>query len=169
MEITIRSIRDSELEPFIHVLTEGAKWIAANKIPMWDESDLQAHLLMDGLTLDNFYGAFIDGEIAAVMILQEEDSFFWPEDHLNDALYLHKLCIRREYSKTGLSGNMLAYAKNAAHALHKRYLKLDCAADRTSLRQFYEQHGFTLVRERLAMETYPAAFYQFEIKSYAKA
>ncbi|WP_435171443.1 GNAT family N-acetyltransferase [Paenibacillus glycanilyticus] len=165
----IRSIRESEIDLFIQVLMEGASWIAANKKRMWDEADLQAHSLMEGLTINNFFAAFMDGEIAGVMILQDEDRFFWPEDPEGEALYLHKLCIRRKYAKTGLSDRMIGYAKNLAGTSQKRFLKLDCAADRAALRQFYEQHGFALVNERLAMETYPAAFYQFEIKSYAKA
>ncbi|WP_336771943.1 GNAT family N-acetyltransferase [Paenibacillus sp. MMO-58] len=165
----IRSIQESEIDLFIEVLLEGAQWIAANKNRMWDESDLHAHSLMDGLTINNFFAAFIEGEIAGVMILQDEDSFFWPEDPEGEALYLHKLCIRRKYAKTGLSDSMIGYAKKLAEVSRKRFLKLDCAADRAALRQFYEQHGFELVGERLAMEMYPAAFYQFEIKSYAKA
>ncbi|ACT01170.1 GNAT family N-acetyltransferase [Paenibacillus sp. JDR-2] len=164
----IRSIDESEIDLFIEVLTEGARWIAANKNRMWDESDLHVQSLMDGLTINHFYAAFMDGEIAAVMILQDEDSFFWPEDQEGEALYLHKLCIRRKHAKTGLSGSMIRYAKSFAEVSRKKFLKLDCAADRAALRQFYEQHGFTLVGERLAMEMYPAAFYQYEIKSYAK-
>ncbi|WP_336786676.1 GNAT family N-acetyltransferase [Paenibacillus sp. MMO-177] len=165
----IRNIRESEINLFIEVLLEGAKWIAANKKRMWDESDLHAQSLMDGLTINNFFAAFIDGEIAGVMILQDEDSFFWPEDPEGEALYLHKLCIKRKYAKTGLSGSMIRYARNLAEVSRKKFLKLDCAADRAALRQFYEQHGFTLVEERLVMEMYPTAFYQLEIKSYAKA
>lgn len=167
METVIRSIHESELDTFLEVLKEGARWIAANRIPMWNESDLTAHRLLDGLTINHFYAAYIDGEIAAVMILLEEDSFFWPEDQQNDALYLHKLCIRRKYSKTGLSGSMLAFATNVAQSRNKSYLKLDCASDRPPLRQFYEKHGFQLVRE--AYTVYPTAFYRLKIKSYAEA
>ncbi|MCK9862588.1 hypothetical protein [Paenibacillus sp. ATY16] len=91
----IRSIRESEIDLFIEVLMEGASWIAANKERMWDEADLQAHSLMEGLTINNFFAAFMDGEIAGVMILQDEDSFFWPEDPEGEALYRNKeLCQR---------------------------------------------------------------------------
>ncbi|MGO4111287.1 GNAT family N-acetyltransferase [Paenibacillus sp. YAF4_2] len=169
MEITIRNIHDTELNTFVEVLTEGARWIAKNNVPMWDEADLTLDQLLHSLTIDNVYAAIIGGEFAAVMILQEEDSFFWPEDLSNDSLYLHKLCIRRKYAKSGLSSSMLEFAKNRAHDLHKSYLKLDCASDRPSLRQLYEQHGFQLVREAQVMEKYSAAFYQYKVKSYAEA
>lgn len=167
MGMAIRRIDHNELDIFLDVLTEGARWIAANRTPMWDEADLNECNLLDGLTINNVYAAYVEGEMAAVMILQEEDSFFWPDDQPGDALYLHKLCIRRKYAKTGLSGSMLAFAKNVAHSLNKRYLKLDCASDRPPLRQFYEKNGFELVRE--AYTVYPTAFYQFKIKSNAEA
>lgn len=56
MEITIRNIHDTELHTFVEVLTEGARWIAENSVPMWNESDLTLdHLLHGGLTKDNVY------------------------------------------------------------------------------------------------------------------
>ncbi|GLX71020.1 GNAT family N-acetyltransferase [Paenibacillus glycanilyticus] len=165
MELTIRNIYPSEFDLFIEVLIEGARWIAKHSTPMWSESDLTVQRLMDGLTIDNFYAAFEDGKVAAVMILQEEDSFFWPEDRFGDALYIHKLCIRRQYAKTGLVGSMLAFAEKRASSLNKSYLKLDCASDRPPLRQLYELHGFQLVGE--AYTVYPTAFYQLKTKSYA--
>jgi GNAT superfamily N-acetyltransferase len=119
---------------------------------------------MNHYSLNELFVAYVDHEAAGTIILQEEDPLFWSEVTDKDALYLHKLAIRREYAKKGLSREMLEWAQLRAQSLQKAYLRLDCAADRSKLCRFYESHGFKKLRVKLMFNKFPSAFYELKIK-----
>lgn len=58
---------------------------------------------------------------------------------------------------------MIKWAKSRARFLNKKYLRLDCAADRYKLCEYYELQGFIKVGEKVMFDKYPTAFYEFEI------
>jgi hypothetical protein len=58
---------------------------------------------------------------------------------------------------------MIHWAIRRAKHLNKAFVRLDCAADRPKLCQFYESQGFKKVSEKVLFGKYPTAFYEFEI------
>ncbi len=163
MNLLIKNITHSELEEFINILNEARTWLKNQGMEMWNENQVTAQNLLKNNSLDQMYIAYSNKESAAVMILQEEDTLWSDDESRNDSLFLHKLAIRRRYAKSGLSQEMINWAKNRAKQLNKMYLKLDCAADRPKLCKFYESQGFKKVREKLVLGKYSTAFYEFHI------
>jgi GNAT superfamily N-acetyltransferase len=164
MEIKIRNISIDELQVFSSILLEGAQWLAEKGMEMWDPQQLTAEKLQTNHSIRDLYMGYVDDEPAAVMILQESDHFLWPEDKNKDSMYLHKLCVKRKYARTGLSSQMIQSAKEHARECGKKYLKLDCAADRKSLCAFYASQGFWQVNERVILGKYPTAFYEIDLE-----
>ena len=58
--------------------------------------------------------------------------------------FVHRLAVRRSHAGQGVSTALLQWAVDRARALGKRYLRLDCDADRPRLRTLYERFGFRL-------------------------
>jgi len=161
MQLVIKNISENELEDFLSVLKDATLWLKNEGKEMWNDSQLSSVNLLRNNSIDQLFIGYINYEIAAVMILQEEDKTFWP-DAKNDSLFLHKLAVRRKYAKQGISKDMINWAKSRARNLNMKYLRLDCAAERFKLCEFYEMQGFKMVNERVMFGKYPTAFYEFE-------
>ncbi|MCK8058162.1 GNAT family N-acetyltransferase [Fusibacter sp. A2] len=83
-------------------------------------------------------------ESVAAMILQWQDTIFWPEAKPAESGYLHKLCVRRDYAKTGLSTMMIEVAQMECAKKNVMKLRLDTGWQNTALRNLYEKNGFIL-------------------------
>ncbi|WP_368859688.1 GNAT family N-acetyltransferase [Halalkalibacter sp. APA_J-10(15)] len=104
---------------------------------------------------------YVNNESVVATIIQEQGSLFWSNETLS--LYLHKLAIRRKHAQKGLSQKMVTWAKLQAKSNNKKFLRLDCAADRAKLCSFYKKQGFKKVREEVLFDKYSTAFYEFEV------
>lgn len=78
------------------------------------------------------------------MTFELEDSHFWPEVLAGISAFVHKLAVRREWAKKGVSTELLSYARTRAKELGRAHLRLDCVADRYGVRSLYEGFGFDL-------------------------
>lgn len=161
--LTIRNVKEKELELVASILAEGALWLREEGMEMWTEQQISPSKLLQNKAIEEWFIGFRKHEPVAVMSLQTEDPMLWSAEHQKDALFLHKLCIRRKFAKTGLSQAMVNGAVEYARSRGKRYARLDCAADRPKLCAFYESLGFRKVREQVLFGKYPTAFYELEI------
>jgi GNAT superfamily N-acetyltransferase len=162
MELIIKKISENELEDFVSILREAALWLKNEGKEMWKDNQLSPETLLKSNSIEELFIGYIDNEAVTGMILQEEDRTFWP-DARGDSLFLHKLAVRRKYAKKGFSIDMVNWAKSRAKSHKKKYLRLDCAADRPKLCRFYEMQGFRKVSEKVMFGIYPTAFYEVEI------
>jgi GNAT superfamily N-acetyltransferase len=60
----------------------------------------------------------------------------------DESAFIHRVAVRRHFSGGTASSALLAWAAERAHALGRRYLRLDCEASRLRLRAVYERFGF---------------------------
>ncbi|MFB9752362.1 GNAT family N-acetyltransferase [Paenibacillus hodogayensis] len=161
-ELLIRRIREDEIGEVSLILEEAALWLKREGRDMWTEKQYSVRGLLDSYTVADMYLGFLDQQAVATMVLQEKDLLFGADDH-KPCLYLHKLAARRSYARTGMAAQMITWAKRMAAARGKHTLRLDCAADRPRLCEFYEKQGFVKVREALILNQYPTAFYEIRI------
>jgi GNAT superfamily N-acetyltransferase len=159
----VRAIEAEEIGLFAFILAEAAEWLRDQGQEMWIPKQISAEKLLRSNMISEMYIGYVNGEAAAAMIIREEDPLFWPEAAgLFDSLYLHKLCVRRLFAKTGCSSAMIRWAMEQVRRRGRTFLRLDCSADRAKLCAFYERHGFVKVRERLVVQKYPTAFYEWK-------
>ena len=138
-------------------------WLQREGQEMWRIEQVSTERVLKEYSPEEMFLGYLDGIPAATMVLQEVDDLFWPFVTQSESLFLHKLSIRRKFAKSGVAGSMITWAKSEAKNRHKRYLRLDCAADRPKLCRFYESQGFTKVREQVMFGKYPTAFYELEV------
>lgn len=126
------------------VLEDAAQWLAASGRALWSATEICPERVLRDTREGLFHVAREDGHVAGVMKFELEDPHFWPEVLPGSSAYVHKLAVRRTWAKQGVSTQLLSYARNRAQQLGRDHLRLDCVADRQSLRNLYEAFGFDL-------------------------
>lgn len=89
-----------------------------------------------------------DSHILATMTVDDyADPEFWtPEDNPADALYVHRMIVKRSASGANLGGLMLDFAADLARSAGKTWLRLDAWRSNLALQRYYLHKGFTHVR-----------------------
>jgi GNAT superfamily N-acetyltransferase len=144
------------------VLTEAADWVASRGKRLWHPVHVSLEAVAPDVDAGMYYIAWLNGEAAGVVRLQTEDLDFWPDAAAGDAVYLHRLAVRRRYAGGDVSSALLNWIVAHARELGRKYVRLDCAADRPALRRVYEVFGFRFHDER-NMGSFVVARYQFEL------
>lgn len=95
--------------------------------------------------------------------LQWSDALFWPKAR-SDAGYVHKLALRRKYLRRGFGLQMLRWAENVSKAAGKKFLRLDCLAENSKIRSYYENLGF-IHQGDVEIQDWKASLYQKYLNS----
>ena len=143
--IVIRQATVGDTRALVETLTEAADWVTQlDGTTMWVEGELEEHRVRDEAAAGMFIVAEHDGLIVGAIRFQLEDQLFWPDIDGRDSAFVHRLAVRRAHAGRGISTALLQWAVERARASGKRYLRLDCDADRPRLRALYERFGFRL-------------------------
>ncbi len=165
--IFIRKAVVSDVDQISEVLLEAARWLEANRMPLWKGDELSATQIAADVASDQFHVAIRDGEIAGTIKFQLEDPLFWPDVPAGEAAFIHRLAVRRKFSGGKISSNLLHWAIDRARQLGKQFLRLDCEAARTRLRTIYERAGFRHHSDR-QVGPYFVARYEYDLLNRTK-
>ena len=144
------------------MLVEAARWVDALGVVMWSDGELDRNAIAGEVTAGQFFIADVGGTPAGAIRFQERDLLFWPDIPQEESAFVHRLVVRRAFKGQGVSLALLEWSKQRARALGKRYLRLDCDAERTKLRALYEGSGFRLHSHR-QLGPYYVARYEYEV------
>ncbi|MGE8131878.1 GNAT family N-acetyltransferase [Methylobacterium sp. NPDC080182] len=142
MKIEISSRHD--VPAVVSILKEADEWLSGNNQSLWTANEIGFERITQDVDAGKYYAAYKNMQIAGVMRLEKEDTYFWPEISPGTSIYVHKLAVRRVWAGKGVSEALLNYAKIFARELMCDYVRLDCFANRERLRLFYEKNGFSL-------------------------
>ena len=144
-QLVIRKASAADARLIADTLIEAAKWVERlDGTIMWVEGELEENRVRAEVDAGMFVVAEIDGQIAGALRFQLEDRLFWPDLDGRDSAFVHRLAVRRGFAGQGVSTALLEWTVVRARTLGKRYLRLDCDAERLRLRAFYEEFGFRL-------------------------
>jgi GNAT superfamily N-acetyltransferase len=148
-ECTVRFAGVAEGETALSILLEAAAWGAARGTDIWSEGELRAIDFAAAARTRELVIGHEGAAPAATMLLQTSDPIYWPDDAPGDALYVHKVGVRRAFASRGWLTRLIAFAAAEARARSIDRLRLDTIL-RPRLRSMYERHGFiTVVEEPL--------------------
>lgn len=139
-------IYSNQTEEAISVMKEVAAWGRNKGFRIWqDEWLTEKELITIDAQPENFYTGKINGTTALAFILQWNDTEHWADAKKKEAVYLHKLCVRREFA----GRNMAKIAVEAIKKLCKengiKYIRLDTALDEKVIRKIYLNIGFKII------------------------
>ena len=162
----IRIVTASEHDiPIIEdILLDAVRWLDSVSQPLWNAEQITWQRLARDFRPNDFLIAFLDGIPAACMALVDHDPLIWPEIEKGQALFLHKLAVKRFAAGKGLSAALIAHAKSMCMDREISALRLDCHTYRPKLRAVYERNGFVCVAEKILFEKYHTAYYECEVR-----
>ena len=136
----------NQVEEAISVMREVAKWGREQGFRVWlDEWLTPEELITDEAKPENFCIGEIDGKIACAFILQRSDSDYWKDSSDVQAVYLHKLCVRRECAHRNMTKTVIEAIKEECQKNGIKYIRLDTGLDEKVVRKIYLNAGFKIV------------------------
>jgi GNAT superfamily N-acetyltransferase len=115
--------------------------------------------LVHRLERGELYVVDVDGQTAATLTLLWDDPAFWGE-RPPDAVYLHKLAIRRAFAGRGLGAAIVDWVDGHAASAGRRYVRLDCQREDPGIRSYYERLGFEHRGDKEDDPRFPVALYE---------
>ena len=140
-ELDVRLAGPGDVEGVLNLLGEAAGWIRASTgIDQWPKR-FPRQFIADLVDEGGVYVVPDAEQLAATLCLQWADPMFWP-DADDEALYVHRLVVKRSHAGRGIGEQLLAWAAELAAGAGRSYLRLDCMTENTRLRRYYEALGF---------------------------
>lgn len=165
---SIKKVNISTVAIFADILKEAAEWLISENKKNWDPSNFSIENILQKNELDELYLCYSGDEAAGCFIIQTADKMFWPEALEGEALYIHKLAVRRRFAGRGVSGAMINLVKEQAAHKEIKFVRLDCISNREGLCRMYEKQGFIKKDERQVFGKYPTARFEYMIAAYDK-
>lgn len=162
MAVTIRQALATDAVVVQDMLEEAARWVDALGVVMWEEGELAPGRVEDDITAGLFFIAEVSADAAGAVKFQLEDRLFWPDLMQAESAFIHRLVVRRGYKGLGVSTALMQWSVERARTMGKRFLRLDCDASRSKLRQLYEAFGFRFHSFR-QVGAYYVARYEYRV------
>lgn len=143
----IKRAAPEEAGDALAILREVAQWLVDIGRPLWPVESFQLDAVRRAALAGELILGFAESRPVASMLLQTRDELYWPNDPPGDALYIHKVAVRRCAAGQQWSTRLIAWAREQAQNTGARFLRLD-TADRHQLLTLYRRHGFYLVDEQ---------------------
>lgn len=138
--LTVTRATEEQIPLVSALLTEAADWLAGRGVDQWPYP-FPERIVRTSVRRRDTYLAWRDGDPVGTLAIYWQDTRFWG-DRPPDAGYVHRLAVARAARGTELGARLLDWAGELVAARRRRWLRLDCGADNTALRAFYQRLGF---------------------------
>lgn len=135
-QLTMRPARSDEAGTVLAVLDGAAAWLSGRGITQWPAA-FRPEWIEPGLADGHVWLAESDGSAVATVTLFWSDPL-WPDD--GRAGYVHRLAVGPGFR--GLGATLLDWVDGEVRRHGRDRVRLDCGADNTRLRTYYEAAGF---------------------------
>jgi ribosomal protein S18 acetylase RimI-like enzyme len=138
--VNVRLAKSDDVAVVADMLDEATAFVATFGFDQWPvpfpKDELQQRVRQREL-----YVVELDDEPAATFTLLWDDPFFWGE-RPPDAVYLHKLAVRRAFAGRRLGERIVGWVDATAAAAGRSFVRLDTQRDDPAIRRYYERLGF---------------------------
>ena len=163
--MNIRKATESDIHSIEDILYDAVLWMQKMNIPtLWTFENTRWTSLVKNYHIDDFYLYFLNNQPIGCMALTKTDHKYWPDVTPGNALFLHKLAVKKEASGLDISRELIDYAYHIAKSQSIPSIRLDCNADRTKLRLLYERNGFRCVDLFTTQTGYTLALYARKVE-----
>jgi hypothetical protein len=141
---SIRRLSTDDARDASNILLAAAAWAKENRAHLWAESEISAEQCAGWAAEGVLFGAFEGNAMAATFTLTDVDTLYWPETPAGEALYLHKVAVRRASTGSGWLKQIIDWAVDETRRRKLERLRLDTLAF-SRLVGLYESHHFVLI------------------------
>jgi hypothetical protein len=140
-----------EADDIMNLLLDTALWLQSKGSTQWQQllEGHDSHDTKNAIRRGEVLAFKSKGRLAAIIILMQTpspwDLELWgdQDSQLNDAVYLHRLAINREFANKGLGLAILEFVHQSMNFSNKTLLRLDCVANNEKLDKLYLSAGYT--------------------------
>jgi GNAT superfamily N-acetyltransferase len=161
-EITFRKAAPEEMDKVLLLLKEAALWLRKKKIDYWqnwiDPAPNFVAWIQRGFDNNEFFLVEQNGRTAGCFRLQWQDPMFWGQQ-ADNAGYIHSFTVKRELAGQGIGYQLLGLIEAYCRRNGKTLLRLDCGSDIPGIRKYYENFGFTWVKDTV-YAGFPTTLYE---------
>lgn len=161
--VTIKQATKQDESIVEYLLTTKVEQLANKGLLQWDKAEVTWQTLSEDYEIENFYIVYKDEKPVGTFSVVDYDPTYWKQDKPKDALYIHKVMVLDEASKTGISNMILDYFKELGRKQGYAVVKLDVREYKKPLRAYYERNGFQLVEIVDLGKGYLTALYEFRL------
>ena len=140
----VRPARHSEAPQAVAILREAALWSGRFGESIWDPDSFEIEQYVRLASIGELVGGFDEAGMAAIMLLQDVDPVVWSDDPPKQAVYLHKIAVRRRAAGRGWLPTMIDYAAIMARRAGASWIRLD-TVPLPRMIDLYRELGFALV------------------------
>ncbi|MFE9613146.1 GNAT family N-acetyltransferase [Streptomyces sp. NPDC006012] len=160
-ELTVVPAATEDLETVTGLWKQAGDWLREREIDQW-QYEPRVDRIRRNIEAGECFLVLDDGVAVATLTLDAfADPDFWtPEESAEEALYLHRMVVRRDASGEELGSAMLDWASTRAQARGARWLRLDAWRTNQGLLDYYSARGFDLVRTVTAEGRQSGALFQ---------
>ncbi len=138
--MNVRPARRADAELVAELLDEATRWVGERGFEQWP-LPFPRDQLVASIDRGEVHVVEEDCEPVATVTLYFDDARYWG-DRPPDAVYVHKLAVRRDRAGLGLGAAIINWAAATALAAQRQFVRLDCLADNPGIRRYYEELGF---------------------------
>jgi len=136
----------NKMNEAILVMREVAAWGRKQGFRVWlDEWLTPSELVTEEAQPENFYIGKVNEKVACAFILQKTDKEYWTGAVENEAVYLHKLCVLREFAHQNMTRAIIEAIREKCKNDGVKYIRLDTGLDEKVVRKIYLNVGFKIV------------------------
>lgn len=117
----------------------------ANNYQGWDRYDRD--FLMADIGNGLLYKIMCGDEIVCFFCACFNDALIWRGREKDDALYLHRIVLNRDFAGIRIMPTILDWAAMTAMFHSRRYIRMDTWADNAKLINYYKEHGFIHIED----------------------
>ena len=144
LSMKINRIDDRDKSRALAIYRDCAQWLHDKGVEQWGHYlTEEAQPLVDRRFREGeVYMATVDGQDAAVIVLQWEDGFWGERGKDPNAGFLHSIAVRRKFSGKGLGRELISWAMGIARERGKSVIRLDCIKANPKLLRYYGDLSF---------------------------
>jgi predicted N-acetyltransferase YhbS len=138
--VNVRPAVEADAETVASLIDDATLWVTELGFPQWPFPFPRAEVAA-AIDRNEVYVAEVDGEPVATVTILLDDPVYWGE-RPPDALYVHKLAVRRAHAGRGIGAALVEWAATRAGASGRSFVRLDCLRNDPGIRAYYERLGF---------------------------
>lgn len=143
----IRPSTYSDIGTFRNFWDSALAYQKARQLPLWPpfpESHVEEEI---GAGL-HFSSDFPDGVLAGYFSVALSDALIWTGEERGDAIYIHRMCVNPSRKGSNLARSVLAWSREYASSLGRKFVRMDTWADNQRLVDYYVDCGFHHIGDR---------------------
>jgi len=115
--------------------------------PTWPKFPVE--LIEKEIISENHYSIYTsDNKLCGYFSLVFNDSLIWEELELNDAIYIHRMCVNQKVEKINLSSIVLEWTYTYAKKYKRKFIRMDTWGDNKQLINHYINCGYKYKRNK---------------------